>query len=359
MIQLRNIVPVFAIFTVFGLLLFAYKYLDFLTRENPIAWYIPFLEEMTGAYALALTVPLVVRITRRFRPSLRSWWPWLPAHAAAVVFTGFLQTSLIYVIRLAVFAALGLGQYDYGILWIRYFMELPVEFLCYCSIAGVTLFLDAQEKQRRREIRFAELEKELAQAQLEKLRLQLQPHFLFNTLNMISSIVYESPAKADEMLCRLSEYLRDALARNPAQEVRLAEEIRVTRAYLDIMQARFEDGLQVRWEIEPGLENAVVPQLLLQPLAENAFHHGVDPGANAVAISIAASRDGTDLCIEVRNSGRRGNTASTAGLGLGLGNTRQRLNRLYGAEGSVDLSTADSGGTLVTLRFPFRLAEGL
>jgi hypothetical protein len=314
--------------TALGLLLFAYRHLDHVTRQDPIPWHVPFIEEMSSAWVIGLTAPLIRMMVRRFPPR----WGVLPVHMAAAVGLSIVWTTGFYLVRLAVFAAGGLGVYDYGILWIRYFMEMPMQLLIYGVIAGGMLYWDNRQRATLLE--------------LENLRLQLQPHFLFNTLNMISSVVYEDPAKADEMLCRLSDYLRDALAKNPAQEVPLDEEIATARAYLAIMEARFEDGLNVAWDIEEGIGGAIVPHFLLQPLAENSLRHGLT--------AIRARRLGGSLIISLED---RGSEATGApGLGIGLGNTRQRLERLYGAHGVVSLEPQSGRGTIVRVTIPYRVA---
>lgn len=316
------------LYAALGLFLFAYRHLDHVTRQDPIPWRIPFIEEMSSALVIGLAAPLVMRLARRTPPRWGTAWIHVPA---AIGFSALLTTGF-YVTRLAAFAALGMGRYDYGILWIRYFMELPMQLIVYAIICGVTIFWDHRER--------------TALLELENLRLQLQPHFLFNTLNMISSVVYEDPKKADEMLCQLSEYLRDALARHPAQEVTLADEIATTRAYLAILEARFENGLGVEWEIEEGVGRAAAPHFLLQPLVENAVKHGLR--------AIRARREGAALVIAVEDEGA--DAAMGSGLGIGLGNTRQRLERLYGAGGRVALEPRTGCGTVVRVTIPYRVA---
>jgi hypothetical protein len=314
--------------TAIGILLFAYKHLDHVTRAHPIPWYVPFIEEMSSAWVVGLTSPLIMAMVRRYPPR----WGTIPAHFGAAVGIAALQTTGFYLVRLAVFGVSGLGVYDYGILWIRYFMEMPMQFIIYGVIAGATLFWDHRQR--------------AALLELENLRLQLQPHFLFNTLNMISAVVYESPAKADEMLCWLSDYLREALAKNPAQEVALDEEIATARAYLAIMEARFENGLRIDWEIEEGIGRAIVPHFLLQPLAENSLRHGLT--------AIRAHREGDALIIALEDSGIKGGERS--GLGIGLGNTRERLRRLYGARGAISLEPQSNNGTIVRITIPYKVA---
>ena len=170
------------------------------------------------------------------------------------------------------------------------------------------------------------LETQLAHAQLDALKMQLNPHFLFNTLNSISSLMYTDVDAADAMLARLSEFLRLTLDRQPEQEIALEEEIDFVRHYLEIERIRFEERLRVTIDVERGTERALVPSLALQPLVENAIHHGIAHRADGGSIEIRSRRDGHTLRLSVRNDG---NTVAVR-EGIGLANTRARLRSLYG-----------------------------
>lgn len=211
---------------------------------------------------------------------------------------------------------------------------------------------------REHELRQARLETSLAEAQLQNLRLQLEPHFLFNSLNAISAAIYENPRIADEMIGRLSELLRQLLKQDSTQEVTLAREIELLELYTRIMEARLESRLSFSVEIEEKARHVLVPQLILQPLVENAIRHGMNLVSMRFDISVKGRLESGGLTLAVRDHG----PGLPSGLppadrltrGIGLRNTAERLERLYGERQSVRIENADGGGTLVELRVPLR-----
>lgn len=213
---------------------------------------------------------------------------------------------------------------------------------------AVTYYRDLQE----RRLETAELATLLQQAQLQALRSQLNPHFLFNTLHSIAELVHENPRLAEQMLLRLSELLRKALHSSGAPEVSLAEELDFVKGYLEIEQLRLGDRLSVSWDIAPDALTARVPSLLLQPLIENAIQHGIAPSTRPGALAIRARRDGDCFEVQVHDNGpglavngsdRRG--------GIGLANTSDRLQRLYGERQRFEL--INDHGLRVNVRLPF------
>ncbi|NUQ12873.1 MAG: histidine kinase, partial [Gemmatimonadaceae bacterium] len=200
-----------------------------------------------------------------------------------------------------------------------------------------------------------QLQARLDQARLQALRLQLQPHFLFNTLNTITALVHRDPPGAERMVTGLSELLRASLGTAGEQEVRLDRELEILRHYLDIQLVRFPDRLSVRFEIDPAANEALVPSLLLQPLAENAIKHGITPRAAAGHLSIGAwRRDGT-LVLEVSDDGVGVAPGEPLTEGVGLGNARARLASLYGAGHRFEAGPRDEGGFRVSVEIPFRV----
>lgn len=214
--------------------------------------------------------------------------------------------------------------------------------------------------QERLSSRFAEaaresdhLQSRLDQARLQALRLQLQPHFLFNTLNAITALLHRDPAKAERMVNGLSELLRFSLGTAGEQEVRLDRELEVLRHYLDIQLVRFPDRLQVRFDVDPAAQDAMVPSLLLQPLVENAIKHGIGPRAAGGHLAILAHRRDDTLALEVSDDGvgaRRGQPLSE---GVGLGNARARLASMYGPRHRLEAGARDDGGFRVAIEIPF------
>ncbi len=332
---------IFGLFTAIGLLLFAYKYLDYRARANPAPFLAPLAEELTGVWTAALLYPLLVRFARRFSIARGRHFP---LHLLAMTAYSVVHTLMMWGSRTVLFPILRLGPYDYGIMAMRFPMEFSNDVICYWIMVTILYLFD-------RQVRAAQLEGKLAEARLQNLRLQLQPHFLFNALNTISSVMYEDPRKADAMISRLSDLLRNTLQESTAQEVRLDREIQTLDLYLEIMRRRFEEKLRVDVKVSPDVEQALVPQLLLQPLVENSIRHGIDPLTNAVSVSVTAERDGDAIRLQVRDSGR--GIAAGYKKGTGLSNTAERLRQLYGAHHKLELENCEGGGLLVTVAVPF------
>jgi len=300
----RNVrLLVFGLFTALGFLMFLHYYLDDLARARHGTLPPRLIEEMTAAYAAACLIPFVGRFARRFRLTRGSWPALLPLHFLALCVFSFLHTSLNALSRYAVFFIAGLGRYDYGIMRVRYLMEFATDTIIYGLTLTLIYLFDHYVQSRDRELAAAQLETRLAEAQLQALRLQLQPHFLFNTLNTISAAIYEDAATADKMIARLSDFLRLTLSSSRSQEVSLRKELEFLDQYLEIMRARFEERLSFRAEVEPGIQDALVPQLILQPLVENSIRHAADPDTGAVTIKLRAARDNGSLLLEVCDNG--------------------------------------------------------
>jgi len=202
----------------------------------------------------------------------------------------------------------------------------------------------------------AALKTQLAQSQLRALKMQLHPHFLFNTLHSISSLVRDDPAKANGMIARLGDFLRLTLEHSDEQLVTLQEEMQFVRCYLEIEQVRFGDRLAVQYEIEETALSVEVPHLILQPVVENAIQHAIVPSMDLGRITITARRLDDFLRIEVRDTGpgMRTVTGSHTGHGVGLNNVRSRLNRLYGAKCTFEIMSGPVEGVAVIMQFPLQ-----
>jgi len=229
--------------------------------------------------------------------------------------------------------------------------------LIYWVIVSVSHAFDYYRQMQERELRAAELEKRLAQARLQTLQMQLNPHFLFNSLHAISALVHKDADMADQMITRLSDLLRYALEGTDAQEVPLRQELDFLRRYLEIEQTRFGDRLAVGLEIAPETLDALVPNLLLQPLVENAIRHGIEPRAKPGRIELRAGCENGQLKLEVRDNGVGLSPDRKVEEGVGLSNTRARLKQLYGERHRFALSETPGGGLSVSLELPFR-AQG-
>jgi two-component system LytT family sensor kinase len=263
-----------------------------------------------------MPVPVFTRVAPGRRP------PAPPAHGLFSRFS-FLYDFVLYVIVLG--AALARNYY------LRYQARLA--------------------ETRRLQAESAELHAQLADARLNALRTQLNPHFLFNTLNAISTLVEEDPRGVRRMIARLGDLLRHTLDEGDEPEIPLTRELEMLRRYLEIMEVRFHGTLEVSIETQPLLDDALVPNLLLQPLVENAFRHGLATMQTTGRVMVRAVREGDDLVITVRDNGI--GLSSDARQGVGLTNSRARLAQLYGERQQLKLSSPDGGGTLVEVRLPY------
>lgn len=229
-----------------------------------------------------------------------------------------------------------------------------VYFTVYWAVVGAHAALRWHEAWRNETVRTARLQADLAESQLHALRAQLNPHFLFNALNSVVTLIGKEPAAAQSMVVRLADLLRSTLALSSEQATALKQEIELAAHYLDIEQIRFQDKLSVRWEIDEATLTAAVPSLVLQPLVENAVVHGTSRLKSAGEIVVGAALTAGALTLTVRDNGP-GPAASDPrhGTGIGIANLRARLERLYGSAASLTIAVAPSGGCLVTLVLPF------
>jgi two-component system LytT family sensor kinase len=219
-------------------------------------------------------------------------------------------------------------------------------------------FQEREQAVLRSDLRASQLETQVAQARLGALKAQLQPHFLFNTLNAIVVLVRQQKGQqAEETLARFSDLLRAVLADMDVQEVTLARELEYLKLYLSIEQLRFSDRLRVEIDVDPDLLDAAVPHMGLQPIVENAIHHGIGQRATPGLIQIRAQRIGDTLHLTVRDDGPGFLSNGAGGLKLGLANTRARLKQLYGDSSELRTESVAVGGALVTMSLPFHLVE--
>jgi len=225
--------------------------------------------------------------------------------------------------------------------------------VCICWVIGH--FQEANEREQRT----LELETRLTQANLQALKMQLQPHFLFNTLNAISSLVHENPRAADDMIGSLSQFLRTTLDVSAKNEIPLRAELEFLEHYLEIQQTRFGNRLTIHREINPGVLNALVPPLVLQPLAENAIRHGIESRESGGTVTIRGTRENDFLCLEISDDGEgfSGGELLRPGNGVGLSNTGARLQALYGGKYRFKLTANVPTGARANIQIPFRLSQ--
>jgi two-component system, LytTR family, sensor kinase len=229
----------------------------------------------------------------------------------------------------------------------------------YWVIVGLVHGIEFYRATRRQQLRASQLEMRLAEARLQVLKAQLQPHFLFNTLHAISALMHRDVDEADRMVARLSQLLRMSLDTAGLQEVSLRQELELLKPYLEIESARFGERLRIALDIDPAALDAQVPSLVLQPLVENAIRHGVAPRAAPGRIEVRATQQEGALTLTVKDDGPglKGAAPEDIRRGVGLSNTEARLFELYGARQKLRLADATGGGFEVTVTLPFRREE--
>jgi two-component system LytT family sensor kinase len=226
----------------------------------------------------------------------------------------------------------------------------------YAMIAFLGHMMLSYHELRARELRSAQLEGKLAKAQLSMLKMQLQPHFLFNTLNAVSALTRDHPEAAEDMLVRLSDLLRRTLDNDAEQEVPLRSELAFLGQYLEIEQVRFADRLKIHLHPDPETLDAMVPNMFLQPLVENALRHGIGRKAQGGSLEMRSWRETGDLLVSVQDTGPGFPAEGLTPMeeGIGLTNTRSRLQHLHPGNHQINFANAPGGGAIVTLRIPFR-----
>ena len=272
----------------------------------------------------------------------------------------FAITSLALLPDHFVFRSLALGRLvlplsrqDWlGFLQSYRYQLLPNLLVYWAAVAGF-LALEARRAAQESQLLAARLEAQLGQAQLQALRMQLNPHFLFNTLNAVASLIHSDPEAADRMLARMSGFLRLTLDAPPRPEQSLRQELVFLRSWLDIEQVRFRDRLRVDWQVPDALLEARVPALLLQPLVENALKHGLAGNEGRGTLSIQASLRGDRLRLEVVDDGP-GCSPERLGAGVGTSNTQARLLQMYGDRHRFALEAVPGGGARTVVEIPFR-----
>lgn len=355
-----NWLVIFLFFTFIGIMNFNRFYTNELAEGDAPNFYHYFINEMTGAYAVMALLPLLFYFFKKF-PLLRdSWRTRLPLYLLATVAFGFCHTMLMFLSRKVIYALALQTDYDYGRLGLRFLMEYNHQFFTFWIIYGIVFLVGMMREHQRQKLKAVELEQQLTKARLQTLQMQLNPHFLFNTLNLISSTMYDDVAAADKMLANLSDMLRMTLKLENRDEHSLAKELELLHGYLDIMSARFADQLRIKLDIAAGTQDALVPAFILQPLVENSIRHSLET-LHRVEIEITSRRADDDMILSVKDNGP-GISAEAKQVfknGVGLSNTAERLEKLYGNAHRFYWENITGGGLQIVAAFPFRLATGI
>ena len=306
----------------------------------------------TDAYIWAILTPLIYWLSRRYCFDSRSWTPAAAIHVAGVLFfpvSGAFATSALNWLT-------GFGRDGVPITFRSEAVSLFLQNVPrYCLIVAVTQAILYYERLQARRLQSSQLEAQLVQAQLRALKMQLQPHFLFNVLNSIATLSRRDPPAAETMTLQVAELLRLSLQSADLHQVPLRREFEFLDCYLRIQKTRFQDRLHVRFDVNDALLDAAVPPLLFQPLVENAVRHGIGPRPEPGHITVRASKRDRWLDMEILDNGV-GLSAQGNGKpkdGVGLRNTRERLRQLYGQSFEFVCENVPEGGCRVRIRIPF------
>jgi LytS/YehU family sensor histidine kinase len=279
-------------------------------------------------------------------------------HLGACLVCGFCQTLLALVAAELLRKEIPKPTISANVLFYFFVAKLNNNIFFYWAVLAVGHVLNYYRQFRDRELLSSQLVAQLAQTQLQILKMQLHPHFLFNTLNAISALIHSDVELADRMIARLGDLLRRTLENANQQEVSLRQELDFIEPYLEIEKARLGPRLTVDFNIDPDVMDAKVPNLILQPLVENAIRHGIGPRAAPGKIEIRACRDNGFLRLAIKDTGPGLQVSPSVLRGIGLSNTRARLECLYGSHQKLDLTNAPEGGLQVSITFPFQEFAG-
>jgi two-component system, LytTR family, sensor kinase len=335
---------VFAGWTLLVIVFAVSSSLTYALTYQPPRWRYTITMAATEWYVWAALTPVVAWLSLRLRLRRARWW--------RVLILGLIGLPVAFIKVTMTRALRGITEGGEAYFQIS---DLAAQYLIYCGIVAATHAWLYYRDVQGRELRASQLEALLAHTRLQMLSMQLQPHFLFNTLNTIAELVHQRPDAAERMITDLSHLLRGTLHAGLVDRVPVEQELQLLDRYVEIQRARFGDRLTVDVVIdEDATKRALVPSLLLQPLVENSIKHGIGARAGAGRCEIAISRSGDTLAIEIRDDGRGLGDAEVKD-GLGLGNCRSRLQTLYGAANyRLDMLNRDTGGAIVRIALPFQ-----
>jgi two-component system LytT family sensor kinase len=345
--KVRKLLPVLAWLLV-GLVFASQLHLFSIRVGGDMGWRDALIWEIPRWTLWALLAPVVTRIARRY--------PWrreqAVRHLAIHTICGAALSFVHLILFVLIYHALRLSIGEQGDILNAFQFAFPLDFHVGIAVYWLIVLLRQNSDSEQR---VARLQAELTQAQLQALKMQLHPHFLFNTLNSISSYLRTDVEVADEMIGQLGDFLRMTLRNPGTEEIVLEKELEFLKRYLGIEQLRFQDRLDAQFEIDPETLSALVPNFILQPVVENAVRHGISTRSGKGTIRIAAKRQNGQLQILIYDNGPGLPAQITEGIGIAA--TRDRLRRMYGMDGHLDLANQPEGGALVTLGIPFHVAE--
>lgn len=353
---------IFGIFTLCGFFLTSQVAFQNQLSKNPVSFWRILSWQLFSGYVWFLLTPLILWLGKKFPFEKGGWKTSLPIHIVISFIIAFSQLA----VDAYVLPKLGyLRSYQLESFWETYkiflLVNLHFSVAIYWAVLSIYQAVSYYRKYRERELATSQLEARLAQSRLQVLKGQLQPHFLFNTLNAISELIYKDREAAERMIGDLSDLLRLSFEKLEVQEISLKQELEFLRKYLEIEQMRFHDRLRVEMEIAPDTLDASVPNMILQPLVENAIKHGIAPRSAGGKIEIEAHRSNGSLELTVSDNGIGVPSGDLEHLteGVGISNTRRRLKHLYGERHKFQLQNAEPAGLRINLTIPYKEVETL
>jgi signal transduction histidine kinase len=345
--RLTHLALIWGVWTLVGLFFASQIYVYFARTERPVGFWKSAAWQLLAAYVFAVSTPLVLWLARRFRIGRSNWARALCVHllagalVAAVWAASHVAIDSLFSNEPKLLAPSNLAR--------NVFFMLDKEMLVYWIVVLTSHAAVYYQRYREGELR-------ASQAQLQALKMQLHPHFLFNALHAISALVHKDPDAADKMIARLGDFLRLTLDASATQEVPLRRELEFLNCYLEIERVRFNDRLTTSLEVDPQVLDCRVPNLILQPLVENAIRHGVSQRTSPGHVRVRAGRRGDALCLQVSDNGaglsQQPLARPAAKGGVGLSNTRARLQQLYGSGYRFELADDPRGGATATIEIP-------
>jgi hypothetical protein len=314
-----------------------------------VATWKPFVWEFSSVLVVLTLVPLVYRFEQRFPVDARPRGRIVLAHLGGLLLFSAVHTTVMILLRQLTYAAMG-ERYDFGSVWLRGFYELQKDVILYSVILVVVFAIREFRVRRASELRAAELAAEVGEARLRQLTAQIEPHFLFNSLNAISNRMHEDVHAADRMISQLGDLLRAAYESDASVLVPLRREVDWLRNYMSMMAERFRGQLVYELEVEPGLDAVPVPRLLIQPVVENALKHGL--AARGGHLAVAVRRRAGELEYTVSDDGAGLAHGGELEHGTGLANVKRRLELLFGSKHALVVTPRQPHGVTVTVRFP-------
>jgi len=335
-----------------GVAALSFYFLNQTLSAQPLNWSYAVISTLPNWYIWALLTPAILKLSQRWPLEQDSWKQvLLTVHIPALVVSMLIHSA----VNLMLFRTTGLhDDITFGLYRVHFFTRIHANIFTYAAIVGLYSAWEYYRRYMTREAQTATLQVQLAQANLRALKMQIHPHFLFNTLHSIAALVRKGENKpAVNMLGQLGEFLRLALENKGQQEISLEQELDFLRRYLAIEQTRFGERLQVEVTMDEAVRGAYVPNLILQPIVENAIHHGISPSMQQGRIRIEARLEEGRVTMQVADNGPGLRNPERLKKGVGVGNTQERLENLYGRDQDFSFRNGSLGGLEVTIRVPF------